>query len=321
MLPISDGPEAHTTGTRGGPADVGGACSDAGDADADADGDDSDEGEDSTGAASVGEDDASESGGDTRPTVPPATALDSGAQKLVTASHTNADGGDTSGAPVSKKHKASRAAGCVAPERLTKYEGWRFVLNGKPHIGAVQFPYDDNRSYVAFRNFYDVLDDASFYTDETACVMDAFNLGVGRPVLSRENINVPFDADADGIKYEHMKDQIQSHGFDLNPVWKGKKKHKVWPTMSEVLGFESGVFLVEFFWSKPGHRGWHAVAVNCDQRRVMCNTLGGIPFQAQRAHESATTHAEIKRDLHVISVYRVYRIVRAARCAVPPCLL
>ena len=69
--------------------------------------------------------------------------------------------------------------------------------------------------------------------------------------------------------------------------------------MTEVLGFDSGVFMVEFYWTNEGsgESNWHVVAVNCDQRRLFCNTLGVIPFAAGKKHESAVAHAEVCDDL------------------------
>ena len=82
--------------------------------------------------------------------------------------------------------------------------------------------------------------------------------------------------------------------------------------MTEVLGFDSGVFFVEFFWKKPGARDFHVVAVNCDQRMVYCNTLGRIPFSATKTNESVKTHAEVVADLHVRGMCRVWRVVKRA---------
>merc|ERR1712185_461777 len=107
--------------------------------------------------------------------------------------------------------------------------------------------------------------------------MDAFNLCIGKPLLSRENIGVPFSGE--GISYEQMRPVIESLDFALVQVYHGKRKQKRWPSMAEVLGYESGVFFVEFYWKKPGELSdFHVVAVNCDQRMVFCNTLGRIPF-------------------------------------------
>ena len=82
--------------------------------------------------------------------------------------------------------------------------------------------------------------------------------------------------------------------------------------MIQILGLVSGVFFVEFFWKNKenGDSDFHVVAVNCDQRRVFCNTLGVIPFVAGKTNESAATHAQVVADLRIINVYRVYRIVQ-----------
>ena len=59
--------------------------------------------------------------------------------------------------------------------------------------------------------------------------------------------------------------------------------------MQEIMKQRRGVWLAEFFWQKqvaqsPDHRimstisNFHTVAVNCDLRIVLCNTLVVIPF-------------------------------------------
>ena len=81
--------------------------------------------------------------------------------------------------------------------------------------------------------------------------------------------------------------------------------------MIQILGLVSGVFFVEFFWrNKSDDSDFHTVAVNCDQRRVFCITLGVLPFAAGKKHKSAATHAQVAEDLKVVNVYRVYRIVQ-----------
>ena len=153
------------------------------------------------------------------------------------------------------------------------------------------------------------MDPDSFYTDATSCAMDAFNLGIGQPVLDRQVINSPFDPDT-GISYGMMKPAIEAAGFAMVQVVSGPKKKRAIPVMTQVLGHVSGVFFVEFFWkNKSGESDFHVVTVNCDQRRVFCNTLGVIPFAAGKKHESAATHAQVVDDLKVVNVYRVYRIV------------
>ena len=82
------------------------------------------------------------------------------------------------------------------------------------------------------------------------------------------------------------------------------------PTFQTILGQRSGVFIVEFCWRKPGAHNWHAVAVNCEQRRVFCNTLGVVPFQLEHAKESPETHAGVVQLFSVRSVSRVWRMLQ-----------
>ena len=51
------------------------------------------------------------------------------------------------------------------------------------------------------------------------------------------------------------------------------------PSMEELLMQPFGMFLIEFRWRKETMDGdWHVLAVNCDRRCVMDNTLSIIPF-------------------------------------------
>ena len=145
--------------------------------------------------------------------------------------------------------------------------------------------------------------------------MDAFNLCVGKPLLSRESIKVPVSES--GISYEEMRPEILAHGYALFEVSiRISKKQKRFPIMAEILGFESGVFFVEFFWNKPNARDFHVIAVNCDQRCVYCNTLGCIPFAANKRNESTDTHAEVVANLYIRNVFRVFRVVQHSSAAV-----
>ena len=108
-----------------------------------------------------------------------------------------------------------------------------------------------------------------------------------------------------------MEPAIEAAGFAMRMVASGTKKKRVVPKMIQILGLVSGVFFVGFFWrNKDGDRDFHVVAVNFDQRRVFCNTLGVIPFATGKKNESAATHARVVADLKVVNVYRVYRIVQ-----------
>ena len=219
--------------------------------------------------------------------------------------------------PTAKKSlkRLARASGSMAPEALAKYQHWHLLIPGKKFVGELQFPYPENGSFSAYANADKAMDPDAFYTDATSCAMDAFNLAIGQPILSRITIGVPFDPDK-GISYEQMAPAIQAAGFGVVQVYSGskRKKNKIWPTMTEVLGFDSGVFMVEFYWTNEGsgESNWHVVAVNCDQRRLFCNTLGVIPFAAGKKHESAVAHAEVCDDLK--NPRRVPRLAHRPAC-------
>jgi hypothetical protein len=220
----------------------------------------------------------------------------------------------TAGAPPTTTSKSpkrpARTSGSMAPELLEKYQQWPLLIPGRKHVGELQFPYPENGSFCAYVNIDKVMDTDAFYTDSTSCAMDSFNLGIGRPALSRQIINSPFDPDK-GISYEQMAPAIQASGFAMVAVVSGSKKKRIHPTMTQILGLVSGVFFVEFHWrNKDGDRDFHVAAANCDQRRVFCSTLGVIPFAAGKKNESAATHAQVVADLKVVNVYRAYRIVQ-----------
>ena len=153
--------------------------------------------------------------------------------------------GGTFEVEIHKKRRAARKSGHIAPEMLTKYQNWRFVIPGRRHLGLLQFPYSQNKHYEAFENLFDVLDTTAFYTDDSSCAMDTFNLCVGKSLLTREGINVP--CSHCGISYSQMEDAIVRHGYAMRMVYSGKKKTRRWPTMVQILGLDSGVFFVEFY--------------------------------------------------------------------------
>ena len=257
----------------------------------------------------------------------PAAVIDGDGEEVVVNGVQNGPvpvrGGNTTGAPPTttaksqkrpiRKKRSIRTSGSMAPELLEKYQQWHLLIPGRKHVGELQFPYPENRHFSAYVNIGKIMDADAFYTDSTSCAMDAFNLGVGRPVLNRQTINSPFDPDK-GVSYGTMEPAIEAAGFAMRMVASGTKKKRVVPKMIQILGLVSGVFFVEFFWmNKDGDRDFHVVAVNCDQRRVFCNTLGVIPFATGKKNESAATHARVVADLKVVNAHRVYRIVRSVQ--------
>ena len=157
-------------------------------------------------------------------------------------------------------------------------------------------------------------------TDESACAIDAFNMGVGKRVLTRENVGVPEGA----VMYMHeggvdtrrpvCQPAIERAGYQLARVG-GKKGKRRPPSFAMVLAQRRGVYLVEFYWRMQSdgaarEADWHVVAVNCDQRRVWCNAAGVLPFAMGKAKESAKTHADLLSHLHIVNVTRAWRILR-----------
>lgn len=184
------------------------------------------------------------------------------------------------------------------------YIEWRRVDKGKPYYTEKQYIYS-GQAEPWMTNA--TLDDAQMgATDDSSCAMDAFNAAVGSVVLTRVTVGVRdgpinFD-DPNGAP----RKAVREAGFDLKSF--GKKKP---PSFETVLGQRSGVFMVEFYWRKQDGRDWHVVAVNCDQRRVFCNTLGVVPFhKIEVTNESLRTHKWVKNLFSVRSVHRVFRVLR-----------
>ena len=84
------------------------------------------------------------------------------------------------------------------------------------------------------------------------------------------------------------------------------------PKFEEVLGQQTGVFLYEYRWNKASAGAWRVVAINCDQRRVFCNTLGVVPFQMDKLKqkESAETHKQVARLFYRLSSVNVWRVLQ-----------
>ena len=136
-------------------------------------------------------------------------------------------GGNTTGAPPTTTAKSQkrpiRTSGSMAPELLEKYQQWHLLIPGRKHVGELQFPYPENRHFSAYVNIDKIMDADAFYTDSTSCAMDAFNLGVGRPVLNRKIINAPLDFDK-GVSYETMMPAMKAAGFEMDLLTLGTKK-------------------------------------------------------------------------------------------------
>ena len=226
-------------------------------------------------------------------------------------------GGDGGGAsspsapapPRSKKITRASVGGStgMAPEVLPQFQSWRCIMPSRPHLSSEQLPYVPNPSASAFRTV-ETLEDEDFYTDPTSCAMDGFNLAVAAPLLSRAVLGVP--TGPIDFASQPVMTEIQKRGLQLQKVNTGSKKQPKPPTFKTILGQKDGVFLVEFRWNKPGGGSWHVVAVNCDQRRVFCNTLGVVPFQTSKAKESEATHDEVRRIFHALSTVHVWRVLR-----------
>ena len=199
-------------------------------------------------------------------------------------------------------------------------------MPGRRFLGGLQFPYsppEDRTTHRAFHNFDALLPCCEFFSDQRSCAMDAFNLAVGCQLLTRTGLGVSPDdllsfvqpkslRHGENAPTPPMKKAIESLRFGMLGLFTRVSKKIIYPpTMVQVLGFDSGVFLVEFFWRRKetNAQDWHVVAVNCDMRRVFCNTLGVIPFNNGLANEAEKTHLAVSAHLRVVSVMRVWRVL------------
>ena len=201
----------------------------------------------------------------------------------------------------------------MAPERLMIFDSWHYHGLGKKYYGKLQLEYKPNEKFYPYSNYDRMLPSHLFYTDDSSCAMDGFNLGIGMRVLTRKKISVPYHPNK-GISYDQMRPTIKQEGYALDKLYvkkSSRKSERNAPSFKQVLAFKSGVYLCKFYWKSrdTGQNDYHVVAVNCDQRHVFCNTLGVIPFAARQVNESQNTHDKVSTILRNPNVFTVYRII------------
>ena len=186
---------------------------------------------------------------------------------------------------------------------------WRRVDKGKPYSCEKQYAYSG--CALPFSTDATLADDEMGATDDASCALDSFNAAVACRVLTREDVGVPEGPINFDNPVARPRQAVREAGYDLKAIVKRGKNQ---PAFDVILGQRVGVFLVEFYWRKAGARDWHVVAINCDQRRVFCNTIGVVPFhKLEVVNESATTHAWVRRQFFVRSVQCAART--RSRCA------
>ena len=102
------------------------------------------------------------------------------------------------------------------------------------------------------------------------------------------------------------------------------------PHMQEIMKQRRGVWLAEFFWEKQVAQSsdqrsrstisnFHTVAINCDLRIVLCNTLGVIPFSYNGGDlehlpkaESVETHDAVAKLFSVREMCHVWLLAESA---------
>ena len=143
----------------------------------------------------------------------------------------------------------------MALEQLVIFDSWHYFGLGKKYYGKLQLKYKPNEKFLLFSNYNHMLSPHLFYTDKTSCAMDEFNLGIGRPILSRENICVPFHP-SKGITYDQMRPTIEQAGYTLDKLYvkqSRRKSERNAPSFKQVLAFKSSVYLCEFLLEDSGN--------------------------------------------------------------------
>lgn len=111
-----------------------------------------------------------------------------------------------------------------------------------------------------------------------------------------------------------LQPHYQRLGYGLVKVTKSKKNKNA-PSFEDVLAQPAGVFLINYVWHRGGESDWHVICVDCDQRRVLCNSFGIVPFQMEsrgrlKARESQKTHAAVKTLFMVSLVTDCWRVIK-----------
>lgn len=129
-------------------------------------------------------------------------------------------------------------------------------------------------NHQAFYNTTESLRPKDYYTDTTSCAMDAFNLAVGKKLLTREALEAAriarglpdsLQLQTGAVEFFHpvVTSFIHRFGFALiNVHTKDLSMHMFTNLMKQI----SGVFFVEFFWHKRADPNLPAGVSLCSQR-------------------------------------------------------
>jgi len=143
------------------------------------------------------------------------------------------------------------------------------------------------------------------FTDGEFCAGDAMNAGTGDVLMTRLNIG------PGRVKYDTPVAQsiLGRAGMQILRVCYGTNRHKRNPSMVMVMGQPQGRYLFEFGWNKPKARDYHVACIDCDNRVVLCNTLGVVPFRYNNIRESQGTHRAVSSLFFIQSVTRVWLLI------------
>jgi hypothetical protein len=213
-----------------------------------------------------------------------------------------------SASPSSKRQRPCPKACVLDP--LAQYSGWERTAITKAYTAPCSWrvtAIPDGHPYVPYNSREaKLLPGASYYQDAESCAIDGFNITVGQQLLVRGECGVPSQGAVDLLS-RSVQQAIQKNKYQLKAI--KVKKHNP-PTIVQLMSQRSGVFLVELYWRRGEEKEWHVVVVDCDQRRVKCNTLGVAPFASGNIRETAKTHGEASSHWHVVTTSRVYMILQ-----------
>ena len=157
------------------------------------------------------------------------------------------------------------------------------------------------------------------YTDEKSCLIDAVNMAVNQPVLTRDGLGLT-DEVMVNLSHDNVVTALKTAKIALVSIKCTNSlpgKHSTPPRLDQVLKQKSGVWIVDFVWNNTEGNGVaHAVAVNCDLRLVFCNTLGALPFSLAETPgsyllgETAATHKNVATRLGLRVVTRVWQVLK-----------
>jgi len=219
--------------------------------------------------------------------------------------------------PAAPTYRLKSSDGFVAEPLM---EHGDISLPGKPHFGE-QFVADAPATGNKWQPLVtaDTLPAEFRYTDSNSCALDAFNGSVGRVVLTRPALRDAGWQPGEPLflNSRAVTTVIQKAGYQLRLARTAdtprKRALERPPALQRAFQQRSGSFVAEFHWrTQHDVSNYHCIGINCTTRKAICNTLGVVPFQLNKSHESAATHQAVKDQFHVYRMLAVWQVLRDA---------